>query len=181
MFYARPWENCKAIAAVDEIIALKGTVEPPRDKNQSRPVFVVSSIQDINKLVRAAAKKAAEALPPEASAEPSAKNPGESSGAADSNGTKNESREIHIRLASRVANNETDLYSLRSCLEENPGPSQVFIHVPAASPPGGSSGETIIRVSDRISASVPASLDALAKCPAVEDVWSREMRPRVLK
>ena len=58
VFFARSWENCKAIAAVDEILALKGTIEAPRDKKTEKMSFVVSSILDINKLIRSAAKKA---------------------------------------------------------------------------------------------------------------------------
>ena len=100
VFFARTWENCKALVAVDEIVALKGNMDPSKDKNPAKPSFLVSSIHDLNKLLRAAAKKAGE------------------------------TREIHIRLTDTAAENETALHSLKGCLEKNPGTCPVYIHIP---------------------------------------------------
>jgi DNA polymerase-3 subunit alpha len=76
-------------------------------------------------------------------------------------------RELHIRLDSRAARLDEDLLPLRDELMENPGPCQVFIHVPE---PGRR--ETVIRTASQISADAgKASLDALRRCPVVAEVW----------
>ena len=162
VFFARAWENCKALTAVDEIMALKGTlngpggrssngyVDPPKDKNPQKMSFVVSSIQDLNKLVRAAAKKAVE-----------------------SPGVTIPDREIHIRLAAKAADDKANLYSLRDCLEGNPGTCPVFIHVPLSTE--RVSAETVVRTASQIDAGVSESLCAMA---AVADVWRQEVRPK---
>jgi len=153
VFFSRSWENCKALAAVDEVLALKGTIEPSRDKNSGKLCFVVSSVQDLNKLLRAAAKKAAAPA-----AAPY--------------------REIHIRLAPSAADNEAVLNSLRDCLSENPGTCPVFIHVPASSRSGKPasrevSSETVIRTANSINAVVTLSDLSPEKYAAVADVWGR--------
>jgi DNA polymerase-3 subunit alpha len=74
-------------------------------------------------------------------------------------------RELHIRLDSAMR--EEDLFPLRDELMENPGPCQVFIHVPA---PEGE--ETVIRTANQISAAAStASIDALKQCLGVAEVW----------
>jgi DNA polymerase-3 subunit alpha len=76
-------------------------------------------------------------------------------------------RELHIRLGS-AAQREEDLLPLRDELMENPGPCQVFIHVPA---PEGRR-ETVIRTASQISAAASdASIDALKQCFGVDEVW----------
>ena len=146
VFFSRTWENCKALVSVDEVIALKGTIDPRKDKNPEKPGFVVSSIQDINRLIRAAAKIAenssAEEEPPIVNA-----------------------RAIHVRLAAGAVKDEDILYSLLDCLEKNPGPCPVYLHIPDSN---GVSEETIIRAGNQINESVSASIGALA---AVADVW----------
>jgi DNA polymerase-3 subunit alpha len=116
VFFARDWKKCKTLAAVDEMIALRGSLDPANARNPGKPGFRVSSIQDINKLVRAVSKKAA--IPP----------------AAELNYA-----ELHIRLKGGAADNNENLYPLQRCLSEKPGPCTVVIHVPL------SRGETIIR------------------------------------
>jgi DNA polymerase-3 subunit alpha len=76
-------------------------------------------------------------------------------------------RELHIRLDC-AAQREEDLLPLRDELMENPGPCQVFIHVPA---PEGRR-ETVIRTASQISAAAStASIDALKQCFGVAEVW----------
>jgi DNA polymerase-3 subunit alpha len=151
VFFSRSWENCKAIAAVDEILALKGTIDFKAGKAAEKPNFMVSGIQDINKLVRSAAKIAAG---------PAA--------APNTAGLKTELtyNKIHIRLKPQALNNGDVLYSLKEYLEVNPGSCPVYIHVPAEN-----SGETIIRARGRINAGAHDPIGALAKCDAVTDVW----------
>jgi DNA polymerase-3 subunit alpha len=145
LFFSWTWENCRALAAVDEIMAFKGTIDPAKDRNPARPGFAVSSIQDINKLLRSAAKKA-------------------SSRPAEAGRVTDEAfREIHIRLAEAAAGNEEELYSLRDFLEDNPGACPVYIHVPS------SGKETVIRAS--VDAGVPVASPAWSGCEAVAAVW----------
>ncbi|MDR3146813.1 MAG: DNA polymerase III subunit alpha [Treponema sp.] len=77
-------------------------------------------------------------------------------------------RELHILLDSAIARLDEDLLPLRDGLVENPGPCQVFIHVPQ----GANERETVIRTASQISASAaPAAINALKRCRAVADVW----------
>jgi DNA polymerase-3 subunit alpha len=165
VFFARSWENCKALVTVDEIIALKGSIEAPKDSN-TKLAFIVSSIQDINKLLRGAAKKAAEI--------PNNKAPSEATASSDAT--------IHIRLAARAADNEDNIYTLKNCLEGNTHdllPTQigkqqkipVYIYIPVSPSAGGTGKETVIRTESQINTDISASVGALAKCEAVADVW----------
>jgi DNA polymerase-3 subunit alpha len=150
VFFSRAWENCKAVAEVNEILALKGSIDPARDRNPEKPGFMVSSIQDINKLIRLAAKAAGAAAKKEA---------GEPTPAAGK-------REVHIRLNQETAVREENLYPLRDYLFGHSGSCSVFIHVPAAA------GETVIRTTTQISASAEsAAIEALTLCTGVAEVW----------
>jgi DNA polymerase-3 subunit alpha len=182
VFFSRAWENCKALTAVDEVIALKGTIEPARDRNSGKVVLIVSSVQDLNKLLRAAAKKAAEAS--EASETFAKVSAAKVSTAeismADKETKESESapyREIHIRLAASAANNEAALNSLKRRLYENPGNCPVYLHIPAASEEGtaskGISSETVIRTANHINAVVLLSDLSPDKYAAVADVWGK--------
>ena len=167
LLFDRAWANCKALIALDEIIALKGTIDPAKDKNPAKPSFTVTSVLNINKLVKAAAKKAAE--------EPAVLPPNSSNGGVTGNSisgreaepaeAKPQYREIHIRLKAGVANNTTILYSIRNCLIENPGPYPVFIHLPS------NKGETIIRIAGQINAAIPAAIDALTQYADAAEAW----------
>jgi DNA polymerase-3 subunit alpha len=185
VFFSRAWENCKALTSVDEAAAFKGTIEPARDKNSGKVVFVVSSVQNLNKLLRAAAKKAAET--PKTSSEVSMEVSAAEAPAVEPNTSESaQYREIHIRLAASAANNEAALNSLRDRLDENPGSCPVFIHIPASSqfePPFEApykgtaskeiSSETVIRTANHINAVVLLSDLSPEKCAAVADVWGK--------
>jgi len=148
LFFAKTWENCKAKAVLDEVLALKGTVEAQRNQNNGKTTLLVTSVQDVNKLARDADKKAARA--------------------ADSN-AQTPNREMHIRLAAGAAENQEMLNFLKNCIEENPGSSPVYIHVPVFA--DSNLKETIIRAAGLIDAEASVSLGSLEKCPAVADVW----------
>jgi DNA polymerase III alpha subunit len=163
LFFDRAWESCKVVITVDEMLALKGSIKAPRDGRQEKPSFVVTSIQDLNRLVRMAAKKAAEAP---------VKNTGENNdGAGEEKKPSIEEvrREIHIRLAAAAAQSEAVLFSLRDLLAKNPGTNPVYIHVPAESNPE----ETVIRVSEFFNAGVPEPGNVFESCTAVAEVWTR--------
>jgi DNA polymerase-3 subunit alpha len=192
LFFARTWENCKALVTVDEIIALRGTIDPQQDKNPRKPGFMVSSVQDLNRLIRSAAKKAAEHG---GSAEtPASGGIDDESGEALPNETVTAGadisaiavanaetaapfRKLHIRLAASAANNDGGLDSLRNCLEGNPGACPVYIHVPASSqagsgPAGSGQKETVIRAGGSVGSGV--SFSELTKYAVVTDVWGED-------
>jgi len=200
VFFARAWEYCKAVAAVDEIMALKGTIDPPKDKNPQKPSFMVSSIHDINKLVRAAAKKAAEdsgagkeqdpdpdldsndtggdiapdvSIPAAVDEEREAETAASAAAIAEhgsAHETKTFHRALHIRLRADAMEDEMLLYSLRDFIDGNPGSCPVFIHVPVSSDPGGAR-EKVVRTAGKINANVPASINALERSGAVAELW----------
>ena len=142
---------------MDEIVALKGTIDPKKDRNPLKPGFVVSSIQDLNRLIRAAAKRDEASSGEKENAE---------TPAVEIGGGKTPRREIHIRLKPEAANDENSLYSLLDCLEKNPGICQIYIHIPALN---GVSKETIIRAAFQAAPCVSESAGAIA---AVADVWN---------
>ena len=163
VFFARTWENCKAIVAVDEIVALKGTIDPRSDNNPQKPSFKVSSILDLNRLVRLAAKRV--------ELESTISKPLEDASTTDA-GNQASFREIHIRLSQAAANDETSLYSLLYCLEKNPGICQIYIHVPDtadAKVSAGISNEKIILAAENVA---PGVFETIRAMDSVAEVWS---------
>jgi DNA polymerase-3 subunit alpha len=191
VFFSRTWESCKALAAVDEIVALKGSIDPAKDRNPEKPGFLVSSFQDVNKLVKAAAKAAEAAGPGEEAAGPAREDAAapsrQAAELADAAGEKEAAlpqqdeavpprqdeaapppekatyREVHVRLKSGAAEREEALYPLLTCVRENPGSCSFLIHVPLRQ------GETVVRGGSQIAAAV--SRELLARCAAVAEVW----------
>jgi DNA polymerase-3 subunit alpha len=92
-------------------------------------------------------------------------------------------RELHIRLRDSAAGNENTLYPLRDFLIDNPGPAQVFIHVPFSPAAvraesdetnGFNRGreETVIRTDAKLNAAADnEKLAALEAYEAVAEVW----------
>jgi DNA polymerase-3 subunit alpha len=143
VFFASVWKDCKDFLTVDEFTVLKGNLDPANDKNPEKPGFKVSSIPDLTRLMRAAAKE----------------------NAADSGaGGQNACREVHIRLSEAAMRQQAALSPLKDRLTENPGPSQVFIHVPF------SGREAVIRAAARM-AGEDSRFEALTACAGVTKVW----------
>ncbi|MDR2020233.1 MAG: DNA polymerase III subunit alpha [Treponema sp.] len=172
VFFGKVWESCRGKIAEGKPAALKGRL----DKSREKPSFKVGSALDLERLGKKAEKMAENTTDtrveegnadraPRAAADrvPASAPPpveGEKSG--------REWRELHIRLDSAAARLDEDLLPLRDELMENPGPCQVFIHVPQ----GTAGRETVIRTASQISASAaPASVNALKRCPVVAEVW----------
>jgi DNA polymerase-3 subunit alpha len=176
VFFSRAWKNCKALAAEDEIMAFQGSIDPARDRNPEKPSFVVSSIQDINKLVRAAAKQdAAGAEGRDLSGGPAAVDgPADTrpQGRAEAPGSETFSpepsaREIHIRLNAASVSRES-LSPLLDYLSGRQGRCPVYIHVPC------SGSEGVVRAAADIGCGADdAALEELARCAGGAAVWSR--------
>ncbi|MDR0377583.1 MAG: DNA polymerase III subunit alpha [Spirochaetaceae bacterium] len=143
VFFASVWKECKDLLTVDEFTVLKGSIDPANDKNPEKPGFKASSVPDLARLMRAAAKENA------------------AGSAADQ---QRACREVHIRLSEGAVREEADLYPLRDRLAENPGACLVFIHIPV------SGGEAVIRAAAQVEAG-GARFEALSSCAGVSGVW----------
>jgi DNA polymerase-3 subunit alpha len=175
VFFGRAWAESHALLNLDEIVALKGSIDPAGDRNPEKPSFKVSSVADIAALTRTAAKRAAAEKPApkgddtddENREEAPGKKPAVPTGApVENNVSESLFRELHIRLEDAAAEKDATLVPLHDCLVDNPGPSSVFIHVPL------SRGETVIRTASQINiAATTASIDALKQCAGVAEVW----------
>ncbi|MDR1177289.1 MAG: DNA polymerase III subunit alpha, partial [Spirochaetaceae bacterium] len=184
VFFSRTWKNCKALVSEDEIMAFQGSLDPANDRNPEKPGFLVSGIQDINKLVRAAAKKASGDSAVETVSGPVASGPETASGAEAASGSEAASgpkpmpsgaepavsgasrREIHIRLNAARVDRES-LNPLLTYLSGRQG-CPVYIHVPCPD------GEGVVRASgDMGCGDDDASMEGLALCAGNAEVWSR--------
>ncbi|MDR2476963.1 MAG: DNA polymerase III subunit alpha [Treponema sp.] len=159
VFFSKVWSDCRDLLKLDEILALKGSIDPANDRNPEKPGFKVSSIADIASLSRSAARKAAA---------------GESFLLTEKTKTQAETaapppepvRAVHIRLRQTAAERDETLYPLRDYLAENPGPCPVFIHIVRPD------GETIVRTATGIgAASEIEHVSALNNCGGVAEAW----------
>jgi DNA polymerase-3 subunit alpha len=165
VFFARVWAECRELLILEDMAALKGSIDPAGDRYPDKPGFKVTSVADMTALMRAAAKRAA--------ADGADREEEETEKQAPGRGPLGEDkvpeilfREIHVRLDQHTADEDAALYPLHDCLVDNPGPCSVFIHVPL------NEGETVIRTASQINASAATvSIDALKQCAGVAEVW----------
>jgi DNA polymerase-3 subunit alpha len=154
LFFAAAWKNCKALAALDEIVALNGSIDPENDRERNKKTsFMISSFQDVNKLVRAAAKIAA--ANPAANEETKPELPEEHVSY----------RELHVRLKAGAGSDEESLFPLLDYTRENPGAFPLLIHVPVPE------GEVLIKAEHGIAALGNDSINALSRCAPVAQAW----------
>jgi DNA polymerase-3 subunit alpha len=169
VFFARVWAECRDLLNLDEMVALKGSIDPAGDRNPEKPGFKVTSIADMAALGRMAAKRAAAGGAPEDREEEPEEKPAGPQGSPLENRPPEEPalfREIHVRLSRHTAEQDATLYPLHDCLVDNPGPCSVFIHVPL------NEGETVIRTASQINVSAATvSTGALKHCAGVAEVW----------
>jgi DNA polymerase-3 subunit alpha len=165
-FFPRAWESCKDMLAIDEMVAFKGNLEAPQDNQNTDNKrkwrsFLVSSMLDINRLVKQAAKYA-EAHPEEVqdmkdkkteeNLPPQDVKPVEKS-------VEKPHPEVHIRL--QPAPEESVLVSLRDYLNRNNGDSPVFFHIKG----------TVVRAGCRIRDTGGEGLAYIKSCKAVAEAW----------
>jgi len=156
VFFSRVYEQCRNFLKLDEIIALKGSIDPENDRKPDKPGFKVTSIADFPQLSRSAARKiAAGEEPPE----PDIVKPA----------VKHKQAEVHIKLRENAADSDENLLPLREYLADNSGVSTVFIHVPV---PGG---EKIIRAAAGIELldlnDINSEMDNIKKIKCVAEAW----------
>jgi DNA polymerase-3 subunit alpha len=164
VFFASTWKDCRDKVQAGEIIALKGRIDRAGDsQKRSKPSLKVSSVPDLERLAKAAARAAASA-PAEKSAPPDAGTIPEHPAFPPVSAVERPRPRIHIRLNRDAVEQEERLYPLRDCLAGNPGPCSVYIHVPLPK------GETVIRTYTQTA--VPAAPGGvLARCAGVAEVW----------
>jgi DNA polymerase-3 subunit alpha len=153
VFFPNTWEIHQDIIEENHCIAVKGKL----DKSRSKLSFKVSSVLEIGKLRRKAAKNVPNVKTEEHLMET----------ARDEEPIPKQSevpkvREVHIRLKAGAAENEEILYPLRDYLLENPGLCPIYIHVP--DPPG----ETVILSANKTNA---AAMDTLSSHAPIAESW----------
>jgi DNA polymerase-3 subunit alpha len=156
VFFPKEWAAYKDKIHTDDRIAVRGRIDRSGEQKRDRPGLLVSSLPDLEKLLKSAQRSGGKSGVPKAEAgEAEQEKPAPSA-----------FREVHIRLTPLQVAEEAALYPLRDYLFENPGPCSVYIHVPA------SGGETVIRTATQISAAADTiHLDALTHCAGVAEVW----------
>ncbi|MFP3040833.1 DNA polymerase III subunit alpha [Treponema primitia] len=144
VFFPSTWEFNRDNVEENRCIAVKGKL----DKSREKLSFQVSSVLELGKLRRKAAKL----------------NDGAETSPAVPAGPSY--RELHIRLDKTAAEREENLFPLRDYLYGSSGPCSVFIHVPILE------DEAVIRTAAQITASAEAScIEALTLCTGVAEVW----------
>jgi DNA polymerase-3 subunit alpha len=152
--FPKPWGEIKGRLEEGSVCALNGKVK--QDSFNKKPAFYVDSLVNIEKLKTKSGKK-----------------PPQDESLSDWKGAetrKTESQEFHIRLQKSAAEDEKTLYSLRTVLVENPGPTTVYIHVPAALE-NNPQGETVIRAASRILTTTAGA--ELQRWPEIAKVWEQ--------
>jgi DNA polymerase-3 subunit alpha len=152
VFFPGAWEFNRDKVEEDRCIAVKGKLDKSRDKLS----FQVSSVLELGKLRRKAAKlseTAAAETPPAVPAGPCY-------------------RELHIRLKEAATEREENLFPLRDYLYGASGPCSVFIHIPIPGDEAVKDTEAVVRTAAQITCSADAScVEALTLCNGVAEVW----------
>ena len=133
--FPKPWSEMKEKLEENTVAALRGKIK--KDSFKNKYVLYADASLSIDRLK---SKK---------------KNDNEKSNGA--------GRELHIRLQKAATENEEALFTVRNILSSNPGPSQVFFHIPLQR------GETIIRTADQINAGKAAP--DLNQCAGIAEIW----------
>ncbi|MDR2951976.1 MAG: DNA polymerase III subunit alpha [Treponema sp.] len=150
VFFSKVYSECRDLLNLDEIVALKGSIDPENERNPEKISLKVSSIANLALLSRNAARKAqAGEKPPE----PPAEKP---------KTVKNE--ELHVRLKEGAAGDS--LYLLRDYLAANTGPCLLYIHVPV------SGGEKTIRAAAGVASPAYSNvIEEIKKYKYTAEVW----------
>ena len=154
VFFSKVYTDCRHYLKLNEIIALKGSIDPENYKNPEKISFRVTSIADFPQLSRSAirkeaAKEAAPKIEIEAEKE---KMP----------------HDIHIKLKKGCADNMEELNQLRDFLADNSGSVTIYIHIPV------SDGEKTVRAASGLDVNGNENvLSELMNCNCVEEVWRK--------
>jgi len=154
VFFSKVYADCRHLLKLDEMIALKGSIDPENEQKPGRVSFKVSSMADLPYLSRTAAKKAAadEKMP-----EPElVKN------------TEKHFDEVHIRLHQGASGNNVGMLELRDYLAENSGSNTIFIHIPV------DNEEKVVRAATGLDMSGNGYvMEGLKQCKCVAEAWRK--------
>ena len=151
VFFSKVYSECKHLLKLDEIIALRGSIDPENERNPEKISLKVTSIADFAQLSRSAVRKE------EAKEHPEELN----------KSTEQKPLEVHIRLKEGAADNYENLNELRDYLAENAGSCTTFIHIPV------SEGEKTIRTSTGLDIAANGELIfGIKNCKCVSEIWS---------
>ncbi|MDR0322309.1 MAG: DNA polymerase III subunit alpha [Treponema sp.] len=151
VFFSRVYEDCRHLLKLDEIIALKGSIDPENELKTGKVSFKVTSIADYPMLSRSAAKKVSAKEKPH---EPDIVK-----------ATEKQIDEVHIRLKEDASDNKEDMNQLRDYLADNSGSCTIYIHIPVTD------GEQKIRAMSGLDISDDKTIDGLKNCNSVAEVW----------
>jgi len=152
VFFSKVYAECRHLLKLDEITALKGSIDPEGRRNNDKISFMVTSMADFPQLSRSAAKKAA----------------------ADKRPHSNESeknkeiqiKEFHIKLKEGASGNNKELNSLRNFLADNSGMYPLYIHIPV------SDGFSVIRARSGLEFYPDCDiLEEIKKIDCVAEAW----------
>ena len=153
LFFSKVYADCRHLLKIDEIFALRGSIDPDDERKPGKISFKVTSIADFPQLSRSAAKKAAANEKP---AEPELRK------------IEKKPLDIHIKLHEGAADNNEDLNQLRDYLAENCGSCTLFIHIPV------SGGEKVIRAASGLEvSSEEITFIGLKNISCVAQVWRK--------
>ena len=152
IFFNRVYAVCKQFLNLNEIIALKGNIDPEKERDTDKRTFYVSSIADMPQLSRMAVKKDAASEKPLI---PEFEEVEE----------KNKRDIVHIKLTLTDKYKNDDLIELRDFMAENSGSFVTYIHIPVKD------GETTMRSFSGLDIKNNELIEGLKKCKCVADVW----------
>ena len=132
-FFPKPWSELKEKITDNTVTALKGKIK--KDSVKKDYVFFADASPNLARLKSKAAKKMPEKPAPE----------------------------LHIRLQRTAVGNRDALFIVKKTLEENPGSSPVFFHVPVQQ------GETTIRTITMVNSG--AAVQELHRCTGIAEIW----------
>jgi len=164
VFFEKVYTECRHLLRLNEIIALKGSIDPENERNPEKISFKVTSIADYPQLSRSAAKKTAAGEKPPKQEKMKGKN-------------DEQLKEIHIRLKEGASENKEELNKLRNFIADNTGTLAVFIHVPVPA----ENNENTAQRSERIimamtGLDITEGGDTIAKLKnisCVDEVWRK--------
>jgi DNA polymerase-3 subunit alpha len=154
VFFSKVYADCRHLLKIDEITALKGSIDPENEQKPGKVNFKVTSMADFPQLSRTAAKRmSANEKPP---APEIVKN------------TEKQPDEVHIRLLKGASENNKDMLELRDYLAENSGSNTIFIHIPV------NGEEKVIKAASGLDMSGNGYIfEGLKQCKCVAEVWRK--------
>jgi len=163
VFFSRIYSECKHLLNINDIIALKGSIDPENERNPEKINFKVTSIADFPLLSKNAIRKeAAKEKPviPELTKKAEVKY----------------IPEVHIRLVKAESYSNETLNELRDYLADNSGSCLTYLHIPVSNDEN-STEEEIIKTVNGLdildSANEQEKIEELRKCKCVKEVWCK--------